>query len=83
VIPPCPNCGTHETFVNCQARGPAKYHYSADGEFLEVYYDKFYFELSKTVRCADCNKIRRDLELVDSQIRVMVREGEGGHTRTD
>lgn len=62
-ISPCKQCGCIYTYVNAQARGPVQVRYNEAGRECEVYYDELYFDRSHVVRCEDCGKIRRDLEV--------------------
>ena len=63
LISPCNHCGCIFTYVNAQARGAIQVHYDETGGELEVVYDELYFHRSHVVRCVDCGKIRRDLEV--------------------
>lgn len=62
-IGPCKHCGNIYTYVNAQARGAVQVHYDEVGRESETAYDKLYFRRSQVVRCEDCHKIRRDLEV--------------------
>ena len=61
-IPWCPHCGmTHETLINCTARGPAEAHYDGTGSNIEVMTGRIYFRRSKVIRCLECGKVRKDV----------------------
>ena len=61
MISPCSYCGSRATYVCAQVRGTAQHHFDEDGQFIETAYDRLVFHPSRTVRCADCEKIRRNL----------------------
>lgn len=66
LLPPCPHCGYDRgVFVRAQAKGPAEVHYDSEGQQIEICYDNLYFEPSRTVRCGDCLRIRRDVSVED------------------
>ena len=74
-IPNCPNCRTcNTTFINATAQGTALMYFDGDGTNTEVYADKTWFKPSKTIRCDDCAKIRKDLYFdMDSGVRIVQR----------
>ena len=58
----CINCGdSGYLFVNAQARGTAIIWFTNDGQFLDTETDETWWKRSKTVRCGNCLKIRKDL----------------------
>jgi Zn finger protein HypA/HybF involved in hydrogenase expression len=61
----CPHCGGDGYFIKAQARGTAEHHFAADGTFIATEYDALYFKHHGAVRCVDCGKIRRDVEVTD------------------
>ncbi len=62
-IGPCNHCGCPYTYIHAQARGPVQIRYDKIGRECEVYYEELLFVRSRTVRCRNCGKIRRDLEV--------------------
>lgn len=61
-LPSCPHCGKFEgVYINGQWHGSGAYYYNENGEIEETSSDGLYMVLSKTIRCAGCEKIRRDL----------------------
>lgn len=72
-LPPCPRCGsTGGTYVAARADGPVQLFFDRKGNYQEALYDDLRFvPHTKTVRCVDCLKIRRGLQLttvIDRQI---------------
>lgn len=72
LIPQCPHCGSHLTYINCRAYGWIQLHYDEEGLLQETLSDGLRSTVSKTVRCADCGAIRRDLELQETTIKAKV-----------
>ena len=68
-ISPCQHCGCVLTYVHAQARGPVEVHYDETGMGSETFYDKTRLDASHVVRCEDCGKIRRDLEVTGIGVR--------------
>lgn len=68
MLPPCSHCGSPETYINAQARGPASHFFDRLGNFIETGYDRLWFDASHVVRCAGCHKIRRDLQVEEFKI---------------
>jgi hypothetical protein len=63
-FPPCPHCGKlEEVYVNGQWHGPAPHFFETNGIYCEASTDKLRAKLGKTIRCASCNKIRKDIFL--------------------
>jgi hypothetical protein len=73
MIPPCPHCGkTDFVIIKGQWHGTGEYIYDLNGDYLEAESEKLYFEPnSDAIRCASCNKIRRDLKKEDGKIIVI------------
>lgn len=65
-LPPCPHCGATKDGVyrNRHAFGWAQGFFGSDGQFLEMCIDRVGFADTQTLRCAKCDKVRRDVELV-------------------
>lgn len=70
MIPPC-SCGSNRTYVCAQAKGPVRHHFDGEGQFVETFYDKLYFDPSHIVRCEDCGRIRQDLRLAEERLVVV------------
>lgn len=71
-IPPCPKCGDTECgfWTKGQSHGPVQISYDEKGEYDEMFTDHVYTTGAKAVRCGQCNKIRRDLEIRDHCVMV-------------
>ena len=61
---PCPHCKQHDQgfVIKGQMIGSVEKFYDGSGNYEELNLDRAYWKTeSKTVRCANCNKIRRDV----------------------
>jgi len=65
MIPDCPHCGSESGIVrNVRLYGWAQQYFDKTGEYAEMDVDRMNHTSTKTLRCPDCNKIRRDVILV-------------------
>lgn len=65
MIKPCPHCGVaDEVYVNIRAFGWAQEYFGLDGMSESMQIDQVQYTNSDTLRCASCQKVRRDLEIV-------------------
>lgn len=61
-IGPCPHCGKEDhVYTNNRAYGWAERSYDLDGNYAEASIDQVQLAPSHTIRCASCQKVRRDL----------------------
>jgi len=73
---PCPHCNDWLSgFKVCgQMAGATESYFDENGVYSELNMDKAYWvHKSKVVRCANCNKIRRDVYIYD---RTQIKEVE-------
>ena len=64
-IAPCPHCGVSDmVFANVRACGWCSKLYNLAGEAVETDTDGLWFTDTKTLRCAGCGKVRRDVERI-------------------
>jgi phage FluMu protein Com len=71
VIPKCPKCKTsNETIVSGVAKGKMSRVFDEDGQSSTDNYDELYFQLSHTVRCIFCGKIRKDLVYNNYEVKI-------------
>lgn len=69
-LPKC-KCGSSTTTIKGAAFGDIERYFDDDGETYSDGTDYVFFKFRKTVRCQNCGKIRRDLELIENRaIRV-------------
>lgn len=72
MIKPCPRCGGNRFLVHGIMKGPAISYYDEHGVYQELDLDRCYWESqSKSVRCENCLKIRKDVYLDDGIIREL------------
>jgi hypothetical protein len=70
----CPHCHKGDfTYLNLRLYGWAQEYYDMNGLYCELDLQGMHSSSSKTVRCANCGKVRRDLVFEDGAIRA--REG--------
>lgn len=68
MIKACPHCHLESQgfFINGIMRGSVQSFYDEDGDYEELNLDRAYWEQeSNSVRCANCGKIRRDVEIIN------------------
>lgn len=70
-LPPCRKCGCKRYYVNGIARGTAKAYFNEEGEYVEMWTERAWFDLSFVVRCEDCSTINPLLSL-DKSNRLIV-----------
>lgn len=64
-IGPCPHCGTaDDVYINIRAYGWAVEYFTTDGVYESLSIDNVKYTDSATIRCASCQRVRCDLELV-------------------
>jgi len=74
-LSPCPHCGkVDEVFINIRAYGWATEYFSTDGAYESLDIDNVLYTNATTIRCASCQRVRRDLELVSDNEHRCVRK---------
>ena len=72
LIANCPHCGSDGGVIrNVRMYGWAEQYWDRSGEYIEMSIDRTNHTNSKTLRCPDCYKIRRDVRL--EGMRVVMR----------
>lgn len=62
MLGPCPHCGKEDhVYTSNRAYGWAERSYDLDGYHTETSMERVALAPSKTIRCASCQKVRRDL----------------------
>ena len=73
-IPICPHCGKSNLYAKARILGSAIEYFDEEGESDGIDLSNIIdgtglrFYPSKTVRCGECKKIRRDLTVVDGRV---------------
>jgi len=69
MLPACPHCDrVAPVWRNVRAYGWAEEHFGPDGRSESMYVDEVRYSDSQTLRCDNCNEIRRDLMVVDRRV---------------
>ena len=77
-ITPCKHCGARDTVRNGYASGSVVEFFNISGGFEEASTDMVNWKMSNVIRCAECNKIRRELVCVVASGQIFIEEVTSG-----